>query len=192
MIVKLYNRRGYLGECGVSALEMALILPLILLIVFGIIDFGRLYSARVVLTNLAREGGSLASRDIQSATNLITMLQDGASPLNLATSGQIYITKIDAGNSSQNPYPTIDSSSAHGGALSVQSSIGSNLQYLGLPSDLYQHLVFNNSNNTADISAVTVVEVFYQFTPISPLSNFIPGLLTINGGGKIISSRAVF
>ena len=129
MIVKLYNRRGYLGECGVSALEMALILPLILLIVFGIIDFGRLYSARVVLTNLAREGGSLASRDIDPnppppPPNLITMLQDGASPLNLANSGQIYITKIRAGTSKNNPNPTIDSASAHGGALSVQSSIG--------------------------------------------------------------------
>ena len=192
MITKLRNRRGHLGKRGVAAVEMALILPLMLIVIFAIIDFGRLVQARLVITTLAREGGSLACRDVQSATNLVTMLQDGASPLNLATSGQIYITKIDAGNSSQNPYPTIDSSSAHGGALSVQSSIGSNLQYLGLPSDLYQHLVFNNSNNTADISAVTVVEVFYQFTPISPLSNFIPGLLTINGGGKIISSRAVF
>jgi Flp pilus assembly protein TadG len=192
-IAKLHYCRQHLGESGVAALELALILPLLVVMVFMILDFGRLLQARLVVTNVAREGGSLASRDIQSATNLIALLQTGASPLDLATTGKIYIWKIRAGTKKNNPAPSIDlATSANGGALSVGSSIGSQVVRLGLSADLYDHLVFNDSQNTADISELTVVEVFYKYTPITPLSNFIPGLLTSSGGGTIISSRAVF
>ena len=99
------NHRRYPGEQGIAALELALILPLLIIMAFVIIDFGRLIQARLVVTNLAREGGSLASRDIQSAGNLITMLQAGASPLNLAADGRIYIWKIRAGTTAAKPGP---------------------------------------------------------------------------------------
>jgi hypothetical protein len=36
--------------------EMAIVLPVLLLLVFGIIDFGRLYNTQVTLTHAAREG----------------------------------------------------------------------------------------------------------------------------------------
>lgn len=191
MTVKLHTRRGHLGESGVSAVEMALILPLILMMLFAIIDFGRFIQARLVLTNVAREGGSLGSRDIQSATDLILMLQNGASPLDLATSGKIYIWKIRAGATQDAPYPAIDlQASKNGGVLSVQSSIGSSVRNLGLSTDLYQHLVFDSSvgKNTADISEATVVEVFYRYTPITPILS----MLNPGSNEMILSSKAEF
>jgi Flp pilus assembly protein TadG len=185
------NHRRYPGEKGIAALELALILPLLIIMAFVIIDFGRLIQARLVVANLAREGGSLASRDIQSAGNLITMLQAGASPLNLTADGRIYIWKIRSGTTAQNPYPFIDLTvSSNGGALSVASSIGTGKPNLGLSSQLYDHLEFDNGNKTADISEVTVVEVFYRCTPITPISKFVPTLFT--GGSQIIASKAVF
>jgi Flp pilus assembly protein TadG len=36
--------------------ELALVLPILLVIVFGIVDFGRAYNAKVSLTQAAREG----------------------------------------------------------------------------------------------------------------------------------------
>jgi Flp pilus assembly protein TadG len=200
MIAKLYNRRGHLGERGVAAVEMAIILPLMLIIVFAIVDFGRLMQARLVITALAREGGSLSCRDIQGATNLVTMLQDGASPLDLVYSGRIYIWKIRAGSTTTNPDPTVDTTNSafqNTGGLNVSSSITydastKKLDNGCLSPGMYAHLVFNNTNQTADISEVNVVEVFYKYTPISPISNFIPGLLTSSGGGAIIRSKAVF
>ena len=187
------NRRRYPGEKGIAAVELALILPLLIIMAFVIIDFGRLIQARLVVANLAREGGSLASRDIQSAGNLIAMLQAGASPLNLTADGRIYIWKIRAGTTARNPDPFIDLTvSANGGGLSVASSIGSGKPNLGLSSQLYDHLEFDNSpgKKTADISDVTVVEVFYRCTPITPISKFVPTLFT--GGSEIIASKAVF
>jgi hypothetical protein len=187
--MKIKTRFRHLGEKGTSAVEMALILPILLMILFSIIDLGRFIHARYIISSVSREGGSLGSRDIQSAADLITMLQNAALPLDLATSGRIFIWKISAGTKRTTPYPFIDTNSSRdGGALSVSSSIGSNMQNLGISQSVYNHLVFNNVNNTADISQVTVVEVFYRYTPITPV-RFVPGL---GNRGYILSSKAEF
>ncbi|MDX6206310.1 MAG: hypothetical protein QOE76_1354 [Frankiales bacterium] len=41
---------------GAAAVEFALIVPLFLLLVFGMIDFGRAYNMQLALTEAAREG----------------------------------------------------------------------------------------------------------------------------------------
>lgn len=48
------------GEQGQAIVEMALTLPLLLLIVFGMFDFGLLFQKYEVVTNAAREGARLA------------------------------------------------------------------------------------------------------------------------------------
>jgi Flp pilus assembly protein TadG len=48
---------------GAAAVEMALVLPLLLLIVFGIIDFGRMLNAQISVTEAAREGARAATID---------------------------------------------------------------------------------------------------------------------------------
>src|SRR3954470_16191750 len=44
------------GEDGAAAVEFALLLPILLIVVFGIIDFGRLYNMQIALSQGAREG----------------------------------------------------------------------------------------------------------------------------------------
>jgi Flp pilus assembly protein TadG len=46
---------------GTAAVEFALVLPILLLIVFGIIDFGRALNAQIVLSGAARDGVRLAA-----------------------------------------------------------------------------------------------------------------------------------
>jgi Flp pilus assembly protein TadG len=57
-------RRGLLrrarNERGAALLEMALTLPLLLLVCVGILEFGRAYQTWQVLTNAAREGARVA------------------------------------------------------------------------------------------------------------------------------------
>ncbi len=53
------DRRG--RECGASAVELALILPVLLLLLGAVIDFGRAFSAQVSLTSAAREGARMAA-----------------------------------------------------------------------------------------------------------------------------------
>ena len=47
-------------------------------------------------------------------------------------------------------------------------------------------------NQTSDISEITVAEVFYKYRPITPLPNFIEGILLTHGDGIIIGSKSVF
>lgn len=43
-------------ESGAAAVEFALIAPILLLLLIGIVEFGRVYNAQIELTGAAREG----------------------------------------------------------------------------------------------------------------------------------------
>lgn len=62
-----YRRRG--TDSGAAAVEFALVLPLLLLILFGIIDFGRAYNMQISMTQAAREG-----------VRVLAVPQDGSLP----------------------------------------------------------------------------------------------------------------
>ena len=49
------------SERGAAAVEMAFMLPVLLFVLFGIIDFGRMLNAQITLTEAAREGARAAS-----------------------------------------------------------------------------------------------------------------------------------
>ncbi len=56
MTTRGFRQRSRTGERGAAMVEMAIVLPVLLLLVFGIIDFGRLYNTQVTLTHAAQEG----------------------------------------------------------------------------------------------------------------------------------------
>ena len=53
-------RRLLKCQKGAELIEFALVFPLLLLVVFGIMDFGMLFQQYEVLTNAAREGARIA------------------------------------------------------------------------------------------------------------------------------------
>ena len=53
-------KRAAKAERGAELIEFALVLPLLLLIVLGIVDFGFMFQRLEVVTNAAREGARLA------------------------------------------------------------------------------------------------------------------------------------
>lgn len=56
------------GERGAAAIEFALVLPILLLLILGIFEFGRVFSIQVSLSNAAREGARvMAIQDDQAA-----------------------------------------------------------------------------------------------------------------------------
>jgi len=64
---------------GAAAVELALLLPVLLMIVFGIVDFGRMLNAQIAVTEAAREaahayamGGNYQQRVDTVTTNLKT------------------------------------------------------------------------------------------------------------------------
>ncbi|HXG41526.1 MAG TPA: TadE family protein [Dehalococcoidia bacterium] len=59
--------RGRAGGRGQAVVELALALPLLALLLFGIIDFGLGLSARIQVSNAVREGARLAAVKWQEA-----------------------------------------------------------------------------------------------------------------------------
>lgn len=71
------RRRSGAPDRGAVAVEFALLLPLLLLIIFGVIDFGRALNAQITLTQAAREGARLAALGDTNA-EVTTRAQDAA------------------------------------------------------------------------------------------------------------------
>ena len=59
-MLKRLIKRMRKSEAGQSMVEMALVLPILLLLVGGIMDFGWLFYNQLALTNAAREGARYA------------------------------------------------------------------------------------------------------------------------------------
>ena len=68
-----WKRNG--KEKGQSLTEMALVLPVILVILAGVVDLGRLYYVTVALTDAAGEGATYAAIDPSNTDEIIARTQ---------------------------------------------------------------------------------------------------------------------
>ena len=66
----LLDHEGHFDR-GAAAVEMALVMPLLILMVMGIIDFGRIFNGEIQLSQAAREGARVAALGF-SETNVKT------------------------------------------------------------------------------------------------------------------------
>lgn len=181
---------GGRSQRGTALIEFALMLPILLFLVLGLLDIGRFTQHRMILTNVSREGGSLGSREDPFDANLLNVLVASGSPLRLdGIDGRVIVTKIKAGTGAGDPNPVI-SQQLSTGLLGVNSSISDHLDEYGLTTNLYRHLVFNPVNNASDISQVTVVEVFHRYRPLTVVFRLLG--VTSDDGGYMISSRAFY
>ena len=62
-----YRKNGYFS--GQALVELSLALPLLLLLILGAMDFGRMFYTKIVLTNAAREGANYLSYFPEDAGN---------------------------------------------------------------------------------------------------------------------------
>ncbi|MBM3710507.1 MAG: pilus assembly protein, partial [Actinobacteria bacterium] len=53
--------KNHYEQTGASAVELAFILPILVMVIFGIFQFGIAYNNWIALTHAAREGARLAA-----------------------------------------------------------------------------------------------------------------------------------
>jgi Flp pilus assembly protein TadG len=93
-------RGGLRGDAGVAVIEFALVAPLLLILVFGIIDLGRAYSTLNQIAASAREGARFAAvlpnptsgssqAQIRQTVKTFSERQLGGAPI---SDGQIFVT----------------------------------------------------------------------------------------------------
>jgi Flp pilus assembly protein TadG len=67
-----------MGDRGAAAVEMAIVMPLLVAMIIGIIDFSRIFNAELQLSQAAREGVRMASLTLAPTSADITAIQDRA------------------------------------------------------------------------------------------------------------------
>lgn len=75
-MAELRRARFLRSEHGAELIEMVLVTPLLLILVFGIIDFGFLFQRYVVLTNAAVEGARVATMPGYTAADAQARVQE--------------------------------------------------------------------------------------------------------------------
>jgi len=156
-------RRRARDERGQALVEFAVVLPVLLLVIMGILYFGRYEDYSNQMTQLAEEGARWASVDSNPSTTqqLQTYLQSQAEPelqagSNTVTPAQVYIY-----------YPT--------GQSGTDGSVGSELRVCGVSTVTYPLLLgITSTTQTIAEYATMRIEVAQSssgFTGWSPSNN---------------------
>ncbi|WP_233201743.1 TadE/TadG family type IV pilus assembly protein [Cryobacterium sp. Y11] len=86
-------RRLHSGEGGAAAVEFALVLPILIFLIFLIIEVGRLYNMQISLTGAAREGARwMAIYDDEPGAKTATIAAAPSVPL---TEAEVTVTPTD-------------------------------------------------------------------------------------------------
>lgn len=78
------------NQKGQTLVEFALVLPVLLLLILGLIQFGIIFSAQIAITNAAREGVRLAAVG-EKDTDIIARI-------NNSIGGHIFLSELTDGN----------------------------------------------------------------------------------------------
>ena len=182
------------GERGVAALEGMIVTIFVLVLFFGIVEFGSMIHAQATVTHIAREGGNLASRDFKMGDDLLDFLTTSSSSLDFSQNAdryKLYVMRVNAGDATDND-PTCDTVFQRGSLPGISSPQGD--LNCSLTPELASYVTYNGT--VAPVERFTVVTVYYHYTPLTPLG---PLLVTPWFGGNdasmgdvVLSSKAIF
>lgn len=163
-----------LKQCkGQSVVELALILPVLLLLSFGVFEYSRSILTKNIITNMSREGANLAARTQADQQAIMTAIATTADPLDMGTNGMIFITEVmgkDDGSGTvypiiQNQYQYVNGGYSANSAVwgSCGSWTDGQCNIAGEPIADLDDAIENAIN---DGETVFAVEVFYDYAPI--------------------------
>lgn len=165
------------NNSGQALLELALIMPMLMIFVFGIVDYTRAIYDQEVITNLAGEGSSIASRGAGLAATAAAVWSDA--DIDMANNGCVIVTSVASPSSGsykvtgQAYSTTCNSASSKIGCFPPPSGCGA----ATIPT-LVQTVVQSSTNPN-----VYITEVYFKFSPVTPVgsflhtSNFLPSQL---------------
>jgi len=88
------NRNRFGNARGQTLIEFALVLPLLLVLALGVIEFGYMLLDQHVVTKLTREGSNLISRNTTLGDAATVMRNMGTRPVNFDTNSKLIFSVI--------------------------------------------------------------------------------------------------
>lgn len=144
-------------ERGQSLVEFALLTPLLLIILLGVIEFGRAIDAAHSMASLSREGANIAARGTPLDTVVAVVLANG-SDLVLALSGGVVASevRVDTGAASV-------TAQAHSAGFAGRSRMGR----------VGDRALALDSLGLIDGQTHYIVEIFHHHTAVTPLQHLL-------------------
>jgi Flp pilus assembly protein TadG len=176
---KLYDARGQ------SVVEMAFLMPLVLVVALGVIEFGYALLDQHVVTKLTREGSNLISRDTTIDDAITAMRSMSTRPVDFSTRSRVIFSVLKKGSttSTANYDQVILYQRAEYGTLAGTSGLrmrgsgtfGTGPDYVAVNSDTNSGLQIANLPSYLDVTRgglVYVTEIFTTHNLITPLDRF--------------------
>lgn len=156
------RRRTLLGQLGkdtrgVELVELVLVLPVLLTVVFGLLEFGSVFDRQHVVSGLSREAANIASRGA-SLDSVVQITITNGSSIGIGPVGAVIASQVDVISG----IPQVVSQRM-GGGLTVPSKVG-------LPGAQATPFVGNGLSNG---KSYYVVEIFLPYQPFTPLRALI-------------------
>lgn len=93
-MLNLIRRRREKGEKGQALVEFALLVPIFLILLFAIVDFGMGFYSWITVTNSAREGARLGAVSA-SADDIEIRVRETATLINEDTNMDVFVTNAE-------------------------------------------------------------------------------------------------
>jgi len=164
-------RRVVSDQSGQELAETAMVLPFLLVLALGIVEFGSMFSTTHTLTSLGREGANIAARGAPLDTVNVLMLENGAD-IELSTFGGVITSRVTVTDT----VPTIMAQRVTG-SYAGHSRIG----------NVTEAAVGLSTLATDEGASFVVVEIFYVQGPKTPLQRILAASTP-----DTLYSRAVF
>jgi hypothetical protein len=181
------------ADRGQSLVEFALVLPLLMLVVLGVVEVGHMLFEQHVVTRLTREGSNLISRDVSLQDTITALKTMSTPPVDLDNGSRVILSVVKRGATvgSANYDRLILYQRCEYGSMAAQSalqtagtgSFGGPPDYIAANSDTDTRLRVTNvpdSLVTVKGGMVYITELYSTHTTITPVFRFgviVPGTL---------------
>lgn len=165
------RRRPARGEAGQSVAEFALIAPVLLIIVLGLVEVARAYDVIHSMTGLGREAANIAVRG-EELDAVVTVTMQNGDEIRLAGNGGVIASRVVV----ESGIPVVREQVASDGYVE-RSRVGlTGFTALGL-----------DGIGLVEGQTVFAVEVFYDYRAVTPLKALVGAVIP-----EELYERAVF